>query len=157
MINFLNDNLLIISLILILIILFTLLFRRIRKYVYSTCLTSFIPVVVALLHEMGFGFNFSYIIFEKVAFISFGFLEKLQNLFLDQKDSLFFLVNAENEILVLSLDFINSLYSKIKMVVIKIRTKAKATKNQISNNYAVFKQKIIKRINLSRLTLVYRL
>lgn len=157
MINFLNDYSLIISLILILIILFTVIFRRIRKYVYSSFITSFIPVLIAVLNELGFNFNFSLIIFDKLILIQMNLLDRLQNLLLNQRDSLFLLVNAENEMLVLSLDFVNNLYSNIKMILINFKIATKATKLYIYKNIVIVKQEIVKRINLSRLTLVYRL
>lgn len=157
MINFLNDYSLIISLILILIILFTVIFRRIRKYVYSSFITSFIPVLIAVLNELGFNFNFSLIIFDKLILIQMNLLDRLQNLLLNQRDSLFLLVNAENEVLVLSLDFVNNLYSNIKMILINFKIATKATKLYIYKNIVIVRQEIVKRINLSRLTLVYRL
>ena len=157
MINFLNDYSLIISLILILIILFTVIFRRIRKYVYSSFITSFIPVLIAVLNELGFNFNFSLIFFDKLILIQMNLLDRLQNLLLNQRDSLFLLVNAENEMLVLSLDFVNNLYSNIKMILINFKIATKATKLYIYKNIVIVRQEIVKRINLSRLTLVYRL
>lgn len=157
MINFLNDYSLIISLILILIILFTVIFRRIRKYVYSSFITSFIPVLIAVLNELGFNFNFSLIFFDKLILIQMNLLDRLQNLLLNQRDSLFLLVNAENEVLVLSLDFVNNLYSNIKMILINFKIATKATKLYIYKNIVIVRQEIVKRINLSRLTLVYRL
>ena len=157
MINFLNIYSLIISLILILIILFTVIFRRIRKYVYSSFITSFIPVLIAVLNELGFNFNFSLIFFDKLILIQMNLLDRLQNLLLNQRDSLFLLVNAENEVLVLSLDFVNNLYSNIKMILINFKIATKATKLYIYKNIVIVRQEIVKRINLSRLTLVYRL
>ena len=155
--SFINNNLMIVLFVFIVAVLFTLLAKRIRKYIYTGLLTTLVPFTVALMHKFGFGFNGAFTLVERLFYTTFDNMERIQDVFLEKKDLLFFCVNFENEVLSLSIDFINNLHTNAIIIFRAISGFAKETKIEFINKFEYAKSEMVKGINLSRLSLVYRL
>lgn len=155
--SFMNDNLMIVLLVFIVAVLFTLFAKRIRKIIYTGLLTTLVPFTVALMHKFGFGFNGTFTLIERTFYTTFDNMERIQDIFLEKKDLLLFCVNFENEVLSLSIDFINNLRANVIIIFRAILGFAKETKIEFINKFEYVKSKMVKGINLSRLSLVYRL
>ncbi len=157
LINFLNDNAPIVLLIIISSILLSLASKRIRTIISTSIISGIIPVSVFVLNKLGVQINGIYNFFERLTLMSFNNISRLQLLFTEKEELFLCIVNFESEIKQVTFNFLNDAYKHFKVSIGSLIYFVKTTKIQIKCLLESIKIEIIKKINLSSLSFVYRL
>lgn len=157
LINFLNDNAPIVLLIIISSILLSLASKRIRTIISTSIISGIIPVSVFVLNKLGVQINGIYNFFERLTLMSFNNISRLQLLITEKEELFLCIVNFESEIKQVTFNFLNDAYKHFKVSIGSLIYFVKTTKIQIKCLLESIKIEIIKKINLSSLSFVYRL
>ncbi len=155
--SFLKNNLMIVILIIIVVLLLALFSKKIRNILYTFIISTTVPFGVALMHKLGLGLNGPFTLIERLFYLTVDNIERAQEIFLDKSDILLFAVNFENEVLNISIDFISNLHINTTIVVRAISSIIENAKIEIKNRIVFINAILVKRMNISRLSLVYRL
>ena len=151
---FSNEMLIIILSAFIVCILISIIFKKIRKYVYSSFITTFI---ISLLDRNGFELECSFPLIEKFINYNYSFLERLQALLLTKKDLLSIVVNFENEIKYMPSNVFDYFVINVKMIAVSFLELAEKVKININVLIVALKYQFVRRTNISRLKMYYRL
>lgn len=157
LINFLNDNAPIVLLIIISSIILSLASKRIRTIISTSIISGIIPVSVFVLNKLGVQINGIYNFFERLTLMSFNNISRLQLLITEMEELFLCIVNFESEIKQVTFNFLNDAYKNFKVSIGSLIYFVKTTKIQIKCLLESIKIEIIKKINLSSLSFVYRL
>lgn len=152
----LQNNIMVISLLLFMVIVLFVIFKTIRKIVYGLLSTGLISLMLLILYKLGIGFESFYQLSNRVLIYISNGLSEIQELLLRSKNVLFFILTfkaySETGLIYYSYDnmlielplFISS------YIISNVRIK-------IQNITYELEEKIIKRIKLSTYNFVYRL
>lgn len=151
---FSNEMLIIILSAFIICILISIIFKKIRKYVYSSFITTFI---ISLLGRNGFELECSFPLIEKLINYNYSLFERLEALLLTRKDLLSYIVNFENEFKYMPHNVFDYLVINVKMIAISFLKFAERVKININVLIVALKYQFVRRTNISRLKMYYRL
>lgn len=156
-INFIQKNFIIISVMLILVIAFSLSFKSVRRLMYGGLATGLTSISFAIMHKAGLGFNAFYEGFVKMVYQLSKPIEELQTLLVENK-ILFQVVSLENDYLngqfylydTFTAYNISYLFTDIKEYFFEIKV-------EFVNSFRSLKEGLLKKVNLSKFTFSYRL
>lgn len=148
--NISNKGLLIFLFSFVVFILISLAYKKIRKYMYSSFITTFI---VSVLNRNGF---ISLPIFEKFIYLNYSLLERTELLLFARGDVLCCALNWEYSLNNISSLLFNYLIINLKLIAISFSNLVEKVKIRINILVESLKNKIVQRTNMSRLKMVYR-
>lgn len=130
--------------------------KTIRKIIYTFVISTIIPCSLTLIQKFGVSLTGIYSYFERISFNSFGEVNKLGLLILTKKELIIFVMNAEQEMSILSNFSCSYLIANIKLLLINSFTNIKRIEIKIKNEFNQLEEKIIRRVNMSKLSINYR-
>ena len=139
----------------IIFLILCLISKTIRKIVYTIIISIIIPFILAVIQKFGLALGGINTYFEKFIYNSFSTANKLGLLFLTKKELIIFVMNVEKEMYIFNFSYIN-LFAYIKLLLISSFTKIKNIELEIKNEFNNLEEKIVRRINMSKLSINYR-
>lgn len=138
-------------------ILLSLFSNKIRKIIYGSLISTILPFSITLIQNIQFGFNGMVIIIEKwYCFISLLF-DRSQIAFENEKELFFLFINLHNEFLNVIGFSLKEFYFNIKLAIFNLYYLVKNTIISVKN-IIIYKASIeIRRINLSKQLIYFRL
>lgn len=151
----LNKIILILSIVFVCTIL-CLFSKEIRKIVSTIIMSTIIPFVLVLIQKFGLGLSGLYTSIEKSFYNSFDNVNKLQLLIISRRDLILLLVSTKIELSLLQIYSYTDIFTNIKLFFINSLTSIKNIELKIKNEFNKVEEKIIKRVNMSKLSINFR-
>ena len=151
----LNKIVLILSIVFVCTIL-CLFSKEIRKIVSTMIMSTVIPFVLVLIQKFGLGLGGLYTSIDKSFYNSFDNVNKLQFLIISRRDLILLLVSTKIELSLLQIYSYTDIFTNIKLFFISSLTTMKNIELKIKNEYSKIEKNIIKRINMSKLSINFR-
>ena len=130
--------------------------KEIRKTVSTIIMSTIIPFILVLIQKFGLGLSGLYTSIEKSFYNSFDNVNKLQLLISSRRDLIILLVSTKIELSLLQIYSYTDIFTNIKLFFISSLTNMKNIELKIKNEYIKIEKNIIKRINMSKLSINFR-
>ena len=159
MLEFIQNNFVIITVLLTITVLFSIAYKIVRRIMYVGLGAGAISLILAILHKFGYELDTFYLYFQRTIYSTTRFLECMQNALMSNKFVINFTVSLiENNMLFKAFTLYRKFYmisfmvllNNLVMFINEIIIRAKEVFNNI-------KEIIVKKINRPSLKFVYRL
>lgn len=130
--------------------------KEIRKTLSTIIMSTIIPFVLVLIQKFGFGLGGLYTSIEKSLYNSFDNVNKFQFLIIFRRDLILLLVSTKIELSLLQIYAFADIFTNLKLFFISSLTTMKNIEIKIKNKFNTIEENIIKRVNMSILSINYR-
>lgn len=135
---------------------FSLVSKKLRRIIYGSLISTILPFSFSIMNSIQFGFNGMVVIVDKLYYINSLFFDRLQLIFEDEKELLFFFANIHSEISNALYYTITGFVINIKLVIFNLSCIIKNTIINVKNIVLYNTNQAVRRINISKQQIYFR-